>query len=810
MRFFAINKNIKCFKPFCAKGVKNLISKVKSFLSDLRVYWNIPMPGRYMPFKEIAAYAGGGIGAYFLIYMGKQLVVTTSNMIVGGAIGVSPTHMYILYIIATLANVPLTAIRANMIDNTRNKAGKYRPYLLSMGIPTALIALGYVYFPYDALYDWFPMQLFGFEGGYVIKCAVVLAFNLLLLFFYNFFHDAYNNLVYVLSPNTQERTDVLAVKSLVYSLAPSIANIILPLVAQVAANNNMYDLKVYRITYPIFSIIGVGLTIIVLGYTKEKIVQAKTRVIQVRFIDSLKAVAKNKYFWIIALAGWLGFLESSYSNILSFTYNYGHACEGSTMSIINTVIGNASMWGMLLAPLCVRAFGKKKVLIGINLMNIVCILAMGINVTNIIWLAICVYLNQFFGSFQQITSPAIEADIRDYHHYKTGERVDGMFATVTTIGNIVTLATSSVVPIVYERFGIYEGNGYATPYEILDVTTGQPGLLNKVVGTLIIMAAIGATLNVIPYFFYDLKEIQQKSIVRILKIRAMFEDYGNGVRNDKELVETIDIIRKAREYDGQEKKNVTKADKKRDKKAYKEALAHNEEVEISKMVMDELNKFSTPLYRAKVAANEGVYAAGLKGLYEADMRDIVSELVSARALPKGTAEEKELRSFAVEIAQSKMASRKAIDKYYKSYEDFKEPDFSALDAIFDEEENCDAKLKELYAAKLVARKSKDYVAAKEISDAIKALEKRKKELSAASKAEMDKHAQFACAAKPYLEAKKLMTARENYKHLDELEAKYDEAKARAEETLAAKLAEQKRLEAEKQAQKEARLAAKKK
>ncbi|MBQ2848556.1 MAG: hypothetical protein IJE74_09900, partial [Clostridia bacterium] len=160
-----------------------LLNKAKTFLSNLRLYWKTPMPGRYMTFKEIAAYAGGGIGAYFLIYMGKQLIVTTSNMIVGGAIGVSPTHMYILYVISTIANVPLTAIRANMIDNTRNKAGKYRPYLLSMGIPTALIAMGYVYFPYDSLYNLFPMQMFGYEGGYVVKCAVVLIFNFLLLFF---------------------------------------------------------------------------------------------------------------------------------------------------------------------------------------------------------------------------------------------------------------------------------------------------------------------------------------------------------------------------------------------------------------------------------------------------------------------------------------------------------------------------------------------------------------------------------------------------------------------------------------------------
>ena len=34
--------------------------------------------------------------------------------------------MYVLYVIAVLANIPLTGIRANIIDNTRNKAGKYR------------------------------------------------------------------------------------------------------------------------------------------------------------------------------------------------------------------------------------------------------------------------------------------------------------------------------------------------------------------------------------------------------------------------------------------------------------------------------------------------------------------------------------------------------------------------------------------------------------------------------------------------------------------------------------------------------------
>lgn len=95
--------------------------------------------------------------------------------------------------------------------------------------------------------------------------------------------------------------------------------------------------------------------------------------------------------------------------------------------------------------------GQKNVLVGVNLGNVVCILAMIIDMRNIWWLFICVYFNWLVGAFEQITTPAIQADIRDYQQYRSGERIDGMFATVLTIGNLVTLLTSSVLPMVYEN-----------------------------------------------------------------------------------------------------------------------------------------------------------------------------------------------------------------------------------------------------------------------------------------------------------------------------------------------------------------------
>lgn len=766
-------------------GVKQ---KVGSLIDNVRYYWNDPPKGKYMNFKEIAAYAVGGIGSYFIISMGMALLVSTTNMIVGGAIGIAPMDMYVLYLIATLANIPLTAIRANKVDNTRGKGGKYRPYLISMGIPSAIIAIVYVWFPYNALYSIFTQPMLGKDGGYIAKCVVVLLLNLGLQYYFNFFNDAYTNLIHVLSPNTQERTDVLAIKSVVYSLAPSIMNIVLPIIAQVAANNNLYDIKVYRISYPIFAIIGMLLTVVVYANTKEKIVQAKTHTIQISFIDSFKAVAKNKYFWIIALAGWIGFLESAYGNILTWSFNYGHTCNGAQFAVIQTLIGNASLWGMLLAPICIRKWGKKNVLVGVNLGNVVCILAMIIDMRNIWWLFICVYFNWLVGAFEQITTPAIQADIRDYQQYRSGERIDGMFATVLTIGNLVTLLTSSVLPMVYEKYGVYEGNGYASSFDILDVNTGDPNLLYKLMTVLIIMAAVGAFLNTVPYFFYDFNEKKQKSVIRVLKIRSLFEDYGNNALDNHKIVEAIDLVEKSRKMAAETPKTVTKemyksiSDKKQRKaakKEYKEALNFNEEIEISKFVCAELDKFKSENYIYQVKVYSEILENGLAGIVNANESDLRREIALAKAMPKNTQDEKEHRSFCIELAKKKLSAKKAFDKNYHSLDEFVEPDMAELTAIFDREDELDAQIFELNTKKTQLRKEGDNENGAKINSLLKNITAKRRELQKAEKAKMDEFAKFNRAAKPYIDARKLLLQQENYSHFEEIAALYDEAKEKA-------------------------------
>ena len=797
----------------------SLSQTVKTGVDKVKTYWKTPPKGRYMPYKEIAAYSGGGIGAYMVITLGNACLLSMGNTLISSTLGVGPTDMYLLYVIAILINIPFTGIRATIIDNTRNKAGKYRPYIVTMAIPTAVICNLIVWFPYDKLgYLVGEGMIFGREKEYVAKCAIILLLNIALNFIYYFFYDGYENLIHVLSPNTQERADVASIKSVVYSFAPTVVNLFTPIIAQNLFHTNTTDIRVYRFLYPILGVLGILLCIIVYKHTEEKIVQARTHVVSIKFTDALRAVAKNKYFWIISLAGWIGFLESAYANILSWLYNYGGACSGNVYGLVVTLYGNASLWGMIAAPFCIRKWGKKSVLVVTNIMNVIFILMMlpftqEINKLTI-WLVMgCLYLNALMGSFAHILNPTIQADIRDYQQYQTGERIDGMFSAVATIGTIITLGTSAVLPVIYEKGGITT--------EMAKKVTSDPNVLNRVLGdgktvgqilaeqmeagqnnyvnpnsalydldvflplchALVIIAAVGAFLNVVPYFWYDFNERKQKSVIRVLKVRALFEDYGNGITNDAQLVEAIDIIRNAREIADKEPKALQKTyksikdkvEKKVAKKAYNEALNYNEEIEISKFVCDELDKFSTDTFKYQYSVQKGIYEAGLQGLKLMDLDEIKAEMDAAKAMPKG-----DIRKFAIDVARNKKSAYKAIKKFFANEELIK-PDFAELEKIFDIEDACDEKLKALYLELRDAKKAKDSAKAKSLKADIKAYEAKKAEARKASKAEMDKHAYFARAAKPYLDAEKLIKQEENYKHFDDIAAMYEEAKTRKEQ-----------------------------
>lgn len=786
----------------------NVVEKVKDFAVKVPTYWKTPPLGRYMTYKEICAYSFGGIGAYFLIYVVQQLFLSVNNFIIGSAIGLDARLIYIIYVIAIIAGFPCTAIRAYIIDNVRNKKGKYRPYLISMGIPTAILAIGMVWVPYEKI------------ESQVAKAVIILLFNFGFQFFYQFFYEAYENLIKVLSPNTQERADVAAFKSIVYSIAPSIATAIMPLLAQLITGGSLTNMRLYRIAYPPMAIVGILMSIMVYANTQEKIVQAKTHVIQIKFIDALRSVAKNKYFWIISLAGWIGFLESSYSVILNWLYQYKHAASAGEFTIIGLIYGNASFWGMLFAPFAIRRYGKKRVLITTNFLNIIFIAAMypviAAEPAHMIWVVlVCLFANGVVGAFAHILTPSIDADIRDYQQYVTGERIDGMFSTVGLIGQIVTMATSSVIPFVYSEMGINEATLQANLPEIIQ-NANDPGLdltnmynvlyvdeiFDNIMLVLILLSVVGAFMNVIPYFFYDLSETKQRGMIKVLQIRAMFEDYGNGVLQDKDIVSTIDTIREAETYASAAPKEITKrdikaakskAEKKAAKKAYRDAMEYNRMIEISKIVMDEMNRFTTVEGQAQLEEAKQAVEMGYDFIYNFDPQAVKR----ARALPKATEKEKAYRKAEIQRARDAVfARRTALRKFPNGIQEF---DVSVFESLFAREDALNEKIESLYKAYYDAKKQKNQAEVNSLKADIKAAKAEKKKLDAEIKKAGDENALYTRAAKPYIDAKKLLTQAENYCRFEEIAAMYDDAKVRHEEALAQAAAEAERQKQEEKA-----------
>lgn len=764
-----------------------LINKAKNLLSDIKVYWKVPLKGRYMPFKEIAAYSFGGIGVYCIIYMSYTMVISATNVVMTNLTGIPPKHLLIIYYICTIAGIPFTAIRAHMIDNMRLKSGKYRPWILGMGIPSVIVMLAMLFTPYGTMSK---------ASVYIITTV----YSLLLNFVYNFFYEAYENLIFLLSPDTQERADVSSIKSITYSFAPTVLNPLLPLMVKLLNTNDMYDVRIYKLMFPIISVFGIALSIIVFANTKEKIIQAKTHVIHVGFFEAIKAIAKNKYFWIISLAGWIGFLETSQTYILGWLYNYAHWCTDGQYSIITIIYGNASLWGMLAAPFAIRRWGKKKVLVVTNLFNILFIALLFPSVgAQSIWLVlICLWMNALMGSFAHILNPAINADIRDYQQYITGERIDGMFSAIGLITSFITMATGTVIPLIFDRFGINENNNYANAYDILKY---DQDTLFSLINLLILLSVIGAILNVIPYFFYDLTELKQKAMISILKIRAMFEDYGNCAVKDRELIEGVDALRSAFKNSVCEPVAISSA---MTRKERRQAREYNEKIEIAKAVLEEYNKFSTDEFIFKLDHARKTVSDGVNGILKADK----ALLKQAKAMPKDTAEEKELRKYCVSHAKQALKSRKIVLKHYNGR--MPEFDVGVFEKLFEEENKNDEAKAAAYARLDAAKAAKDSDAVSAAKAEIKALNNNGYAIKGKIKQATKDNTKYNHAIKPYAEAEKLIKQSENYAKFSEIEALYDAASERveAEDAAAKELAEKEALE--RKLDKERRLAEKKK
>ncbi len=490
-----------------------LSEKISNGIKTVKSNWKTAPQGSYVPYKEIAAYSIGGAGVYFITAIVGRIGLSAGSMIVGASIGIKALDLQTMNVIATLIMLLIAPIRAMLFDNTKSKMGKFRPYLLTLGLPTAIIGTVFVYLPYETM-------------DYTQKIIAVFVAYTLLQFFSPFYSSAYSGLVQVMSANSKERSWIIEISSIIYSFAPTVINPVLPLIGP------LDDMKTYRIGFPIFCTIGVLVSMLCVFGTKERIIVPKQYVQKMNFFEGLKKVSHNKYFWIINISSWMSFLNQGYGYIFDWIFYYG--MKNSTVYSIMTVIkGEAYTPGMVAAAPLTNKLGKKRVCLISLSIQVVCLVLMIFLYKNYVLLFICIFIKEMVGAVSIIYLPAMKADMMDYQQYKTGDRLEGFIEqSGVLIGSIVALATGYVFPLIFKAYGFT--NNYDDLY--------NADFRNPLVKIVIICSIVGTILSIIPFLFYDLTEEKRKNMITALKIRAMFADYGHEDFDDSCVTENLELV----------------------------------------------------------------------------------------------------------------------------------------------------------------------------------------------------------------------------------------------------------------------------
>ena len=771
-----------------------IINKAKDIIQEVRLYWNRPRPGEYVPYKEVIMLSVG----WMALCMSIQWTIGfgVGNEFTGMTLKMNNNELLVMSYVCQVIGYIMTPINAWIVDNLRSKDGKYRVYI-KLAIPAMIFTLISLWLPYEQVRD--AKQPY----TQYVMIAMLFIIGQLQGNIQSWVSTGVTNLVHVMTPNTQERTKIMAITSIIYSLGFSINNVYYPMMVDILCENgDKYNMTYYRGAYTPVAFLMVFVMLAYFG-TKERLVLPKSRITKMSFASSMRAVAGNKIFWIKCADGWNNFLEGAKGDIWNWMVYRAHIMKPTTYGFLNTISYNANFWGMLFSPAIIKKFGKKKIKIFKNVMQIFLVASYFLFYKSPlagVGLFIVYTLDRFIDTYNVIDS-AIESDMRDNQQYLIGERIDGAFGFVSSYaGGAINAVTSLFIPWIYKKKG-FDGNDYS----VLDVYVNYDEnlplskqkknpdcVLYPLMDTLLVVSIIGAAVDVLPWFLYDISETGQKSMIRVIRIRTLIEDARSVEQDDSAYIEGCEAIFKAQKYFDAESDTTsksilkearalpsgTKEEKKirsqainNAKKRLEEAAEHNEEIEIATFVMHELKRFENDFGKKQVELCKLIVSGGPDNFFKCAKE----AQTLANALPvTGDKEEKTWRKQEIRNARALVKSERLAKKYYPNG--------------------------------IVPFDNSEYEAAYNMPDDTKEQAKlRRKAMREASK----KRDIYSNVAAPYLSALRTLALYEGYNNLDLYTADYDDVVNARNERFEQERIKQEKLKAEREFDRKSKQASRK-
>ena len=357
-------------------------------------------------------------------------------------------------IISKIVDAITNVAMGYIIDRTRTKEGKARPWLL---LSAPLLAVtGILLFTVPS----------GSETVQVIWLMV--SYNLFYSFAYTIFNMSHNLMVPLSTRDTTQRGSLSVFNQIATIMMSGIlVALVFPMVIMPAIGA---DKSKWIVLMSVLSILALPLTLLEYFFTKERVTLENqgTEEAAIPFRAQLKAIFTDRYMLIIYAYFLIYTFGSSIKNLsLVYFCNYvlGTYNDGITQTLISVIGGIPMGIGIFAVWPLAKKFGKRNVtLVGFILYAIgsaVCWLFP----TNMVIMLVGQFIKNIGGLPCSYVFMALFADLLDHVGWRSGIRCDGIAMSVY---NIIAVAMVGICTGIFN--GMLSQSGYVAPSVVGGVT----------------------------------------------------------------------------------------------------------------------------------------------------------------------------------------------------------------------------------------------------------------------------------------------------------------------------------------------------
>ena len=503
----------------------NFKTKVGNFLN--KTLGTDPTKKDDVQSKEVLAYSVAGLGQNIIC----QLVTTFFMLYMTDVAGVSATWLAWMFLAARLFDALNDPVMGSIVEMTRTRQGKMRPYLKYSPIPIAILTV--------LLFVNLPV---GETGKFAFGTVIYLLWGIA----YTSVDVPYWGLASSMTSDTEKRNTILTVARLFCTIGSGAVSVFIPIII-----GDDTSIATQRILYPIVALVCVLIAVPTfwVGYkgTKERFYDAETDG-KFTLIKNLKLLGKNKPALLIILVGVLGSLRTIYMTTAVYYAKY-NLQNFNLAGVIFLLVVPGGLAATLLTPVLSKRFGKKTIfiwshIIGGALLVLLYIIGLPTGTSKAAQIAfyIIIIIAGVPSGFSNIMTYSMIADSIDYLEDKTGERAEAFcFSLQTFISKIGMAMTAFVTLMVLGKYG-YDAS-FAEPGAIDDLL-GNPEFQSVLEGNWMattLLCGVSMLACAVPLFFYTFTEKKQKeAVARVLARKIVAGDPNPTVYH--EFVETVAVI----------------------------------------------------------------------------------------------------------------------------------------------------------------------------------------------------------------------------------------------------------------------------